>query len=95
MPAHNGSTTLRSVIDSPENSPIVAVTNTSSTEMHTVRMNCLPSTGPQVDKTFTLQPKQTQLVRACSTIADAVFSADALDAQFVLKPENATGLSGQ
>jgi hypothetical protein len=63
--------------------------------MHTVRMNCLPSTGPQVDKTFTLQPKQTQLVRACSTIADAVFSADALDAQFVLKPENATGLSGQ
>ena len=95
MPEKGGSQTLRSVIDSPENSPIVAVTNVSPTATQTIKVTCVRSAGARVDKTVNLQPKQTKLVRACSPLADSAFSADEVDSQFVLKPELSAGFSGQ
>lgn len=95
MSGEAGSQTIRSVIDSPENSPIVAITNVSTSASQTLRISCFPSKGERVDKVLGIQPKQTKLVRACSSDSDGVFSADAIDSQFTLATGATTGMSGQ
>lgn len=95
MPDVAGSGTLSAVIDSPENSPIVAITNISSTISQQVHVACLQSLGTRVEKTISLQPKQTRLVKACNGASDLAFTPDAVDNQFVLNPETPGGMAGQ
>jgi hypothetical protein len=61
MPNDTGSQTIRAVIDTPENSPIVAITNVSDKTSQTLHVSCLPSSGETVIKTLSIQPKQTGL----------------------------------
>ncbi len=41
MPNVRGTNTIRAVIDSPQNSPIVAITNTSPTRVDNLHVNCI------------------------------------------------------
>ena len=95
MPDVVGSQRLNAVIDRPENSPIVALTNVSTTATQNLHVACIPSSGVEINKIVTVQPKQTKLLRACSKGNDEAFSPDAIDRQFILPPEDPTGMSGQ
>ena len=95
MPNESGSQVLRSVIDSPENSPMVALTNISATSNQTLHVSCIPSIGVPFHSVFTLQPKQTVLARACTASAPTIGSVANIDIGFDLSPESATGMAGQ
>ena len=95
MSSSAGTRNLRAVIDSPQNSPIVSVANVSATTAETLHIDCIPSIGSTISKTVSLQPKQTKLVRACSTIGDIALSPGTVDSQFNLNPESSVNMSGE
>ena len=95
MPSEDGSQTLRSVIDSPENSPVVAMTNISTTTTQTVHVTCVTTSSIPIERILTIQPKQTVLSRVCSSSDASPRSSSSIDQGFTLVQDSKAGMAGQ